>query len=169
VRTIHSSPFSTENSLRPDLFTSLDVAGAQCDSRIALLKSKAMARAQPRHTHEVWLGRRFVVAPWRLLPLLRVKKFNSQEMGGRTLKVDIAKSGAPAAKTASTAAAAGTASTRAEKWWSELTTREGLRGDRPPARRVDMKAIQRSQNLALSSWCFGPDDRPGGWNVPEAL
>src|SRR5436309_6341494 len=62
VRTIHSSKFSTENSLRPDLFTSLDVAGAQCDSRIALLKSKAMARAHPRHTHEVWLGRRFVVA-----------------------------------------------------------------------------------------------------------
>ena len=124
MRTIHSSPFSTENSLRPDLFTSLDVAGAQCDSRIALLKSKAMARAQPRHTHEVWLGRRFVVAPWRLLPLLRVKKFNSQEMGGRTLKVDIAKSGAPAAKTASTAAAAGTAS-RLERRSGGVSLRRG--------------------------------------------
>ena len=41
----------------------LDVAGAQCDSRIALLKSKAMARAHPCQTHEVWFGRRFVVDP----------------------------------------------------------------------------------------------------------
>ena len=70
MRTIHSSKFSTENCLRPDLFTSLDVAGAQCDSRIAL---------------------------------------------------EIAKSGAPAAKTAGTAAGAGAAvATRTEKWWSEL-------------------------------------------------
>jgi len=47
---------------------------------------------------------------WRSLPLFRVKKFNRQEMDGQTLKVEIAKSGAPAATTASTAAAAGTAS-----------------------------------------------------------
>jgi hypothetical protein len=66
---------------------------------------------------------------WRSLPLFRVKKFNSQEMDGRTLKAEIGKSGAP----------------------------------------FGMKAIQRSQNLALSSWCFGPDDRPGGWNVHAAL
>src|SRR5437867_4230920 len=33
MRTIHSSPFSTRNSLRPDFFTSLDVGDAQCDSR----------------------------------------------------------------------------------------------------------------------------------------
>ena len=30
---------------------------------IALLKSKAMARAHPCQTHEVWFGRRFVVDP----------------------------------------------------------------------------------------------------------
>ena len=47
VRTIHSSPFSTENSLRPDLTTTFSVANAQCDSRIALLKSKEA---------ECWLG-----------------------------------------------------------------------------------------------------------------
>ena len=42
-------------------------------------------------------------------------------MDGRTLKVEIAKSGAPAAKTAGTAAAAGAAvATKTEKWWSEL-------------------------------------------------
>jgi hypothetical protein len=46
---------------------------------------------------------------WRSLPLFPVKKFNGQEMDGRTLKVEIAKSGAPAAKTAGTAAAAGAA------------------------------------------------------------
>jgi hypothetical protein len=58
---------------------------------------------------------------WRSLPLFPVKKFNGQEMDGRTLKVEIAKSGAPAAKTAGTAAAAGAAvATRTEKWWSEL-------------------------------------------------
>ena len=42
VSMIHSSKFSTKNSRRPELFTSLDVAGAQCDSRSALLESKAM-------------------------------------------------------------------------------------------------------------------------------
>jgi hypothetical protein len=58
---------------------------------------------------------------WRSLPLFPVKKFNGQEMDGRTLKVEIAKSGAPAATTAGTAAAAGAAvATRTEKWWSEL-------------------------------------------------
>ena len=58
---------------------------------------------------------------WRSLPLFPVKKFNGQEMDGRTLKVEIAKSAAPAAKTAGTAAAAGAAvATRTEKWWSEL-------------------------------------------------
>ena len=58
---------------------------------------------------------------WRSLPLFPVKTFNGQEMDGRTLKVEIAKSGAPAAKTAGTAAAAGAAvATRTEKWWSEL-------------------------------------------------
>src|SRR6266850_6109339 len=56
MRTIHSSKFSTENSFTPDLFTSLDVAGA-------LLKSKAMARAHPCQTHDLWFGRRFVVDP----------------------------------------------------------------------------------------------------------
>ena len=35
---------------------------------------------------------------WRSLPLFRVKKFNSQEMDGRTLKAEIGKSGAPAAR-----------------------------------------------------------------------
>ena len=101
-----------------------------------LLKSKAMARA-----HRIGLMRSgsvvgslwtpLLIRPrlWRSLPLFPVKKFNGQEMDGRTLKVEIAKSGAP----------------------------------------FGMKAIQRSQNLALSSWCFGPDDRPGGWNVHAAL
>ena len=53
---IHSSKFSTENPRRPDLFTSLDVAGAQCDPRIALLKSKAMARAHACRPHEASQG-----------------------------------------------------------------------------------------------------------------
>jgi len=87
-----------------------------------------MAQARPCQTHEVWFGRRFVVDPllirprlWRSLPLFPVKKFNGQEMDRQTLKVEIAKSGAPAAKTAGTAAAAGAAvATRTEKWWSEL-------------------------------------------------
>jgi len=88
----------------PDLLTSLDVAGAQRDSRIALLTPLLI---RPRL--------------WRSLPLFPVKKFNGQEMDGRTLKVEIAKSGAPAAKTAGTAAAAGAAvATRTSKWWSEL-------------------------------------------------
>jgi hypothetical protein len=55
---------------------------------------------------------------WRSLPLFPVKKFNGQEMDGRTLKVEITKSGAPAAGTAAAAGAA--VATRTEKWWSEL-------------------------------------------------
>ena len=122
VRTIHSSKFSTENSLRPDLFTPVDVAGAQCDSRV--------------------VGSLWPPPLWRSLPLFWIKKFNSQEMDGRTL-----------AKTAST----GTASRLERRSGGvSLTTREELRGDRPPARRVDMKAIRRSQNLALSSMVFWP-------------
>jgi len=128
VRTIHSSKFSTENSLRqicPRLWMSVVLSAIR---GIALLKSKAMARAHPCQIHEVWFGRRSVVDPpphqtrlWRSLPLFPVKKFNGQEMDGRTLKVEIAKSGAPAAKTAGTAAAAGAAvATRTSKWWSEL-------------------------------------------------
>ena len=35
---------------------------------------------------------------WRSLPLFPVKKFNGQEMDGRTLKVEIAKSGGPGGK-----------------------------------------------------------------------
>jgi len=110
----------------PDLLTSLDVAGAQRDSRIALLKSNAMARAHPCQTHGSVVGSLWtplLIRPrlWRSLQLFPVKKFNGQEMDGRTLKVEIAKSGAPAAKTAGTAAAAGAAvATRTEKWWSEL-------------------------------------------------
>jgi hypothetical protein len=70
---------------------------------------------------------------WPSLPLFRIKKFNSQEMDGQTLKVEIAKSGAPAATTASTAAAAGTASRLERRTGGvSLTTREELRGDRPP-------------------------------------
>jgi len=89
----------------PDLLTSLDVAGAQRDSRIALLKSNAMARAHPCQIHEVWFGRRSVVDPpphqtrlWRSLPLFPVKKFNGQDMEGRTLKVEIATSGGAGGK-----------------------------------------------------------------------
>jgi hypothetical protein len=88
MSTIHSRKFSTENSL-----PSLDVAGAQRDSRIALLKSKAMARTHPCQTHEVWFGRRFVVDPpshqtpsLALASVFPVKKFSGQEMDGRTLK-----------------------------------------------------------------------------------
>ena len=44
---------------------------------------------------------------WRSLPLFPVKKFNGQEMDGRTLKVEITKSGAPAAGTAAAAGRSG--------------------------------------------------------------
>lgn len=70
--------------------------------------------------------RRFVVdppphqTPSLALPLFPVKKFNGQEMDGRTLKVEIAKSGAPAAKTAGQLAAGAAVAIRTEKWWSEL-------------------------------------------------
>jgi hypothetical protein len=117
MRTIHSSKFSTENSLRQicsRLWMSLVLSAIR---RSLSSNGKAMARPHPCQTHEeVWFGRRFVVDPllirprlWRSLPLFPVKKFNGQEMDGRTLKVEIAKSGAPAAKTAGTAAAAGSA------------------------------------------------------------
>lgn len=83
VRTIHSSTFSTENSLRPDLFTSLDVAGAQCDSRIV---------------GSLWTPLLVRSRLWRSLPLFPVKKFNGQETDDRTLKVEIAKSGGAGGK-----------------------------------------------------------------------
>jgi hypothetical protein len=94
--------------------------------------------------------RRFVVdppphqTPSLALPLFPVKKFNGQEMDGRTLKVEIAKAGAPAAKTAGQQRRAQRSLLERRSGGVSLTTRDELRGDRPSARRVDTQAMRRS-------------------------
>jgi hypothetical protein len=128
MRTIHSSKFSTENSLRQicsRLWMSLVLSAIRgslsSEAKQWLERTRVRLMRSGSVVGSLWTPLLIRPRLWRSLPLFPVKKFNGQEMDGRTLKVEIAKSGAPAAKTAGTAAAAGAAvATRTEKWWSEL-------------------------------------------------
>jgi hypothetical protein len=127
MRTIHSSKFSTENSLRQicsRLWMSLVLSAIRGShsskakqwlerTRVRLMRSGSVVGS-------LWTSLLIRPRLRRSLPLFPVKKFNGQEMDGRTLKVEIAKSGAPAAKTGTAAAAGAAVATRTEKWWSEL-------------------------------------------------
>jgi hypothetical protein len=113
MRTIHSSQFSTENSLREicsRLWMSLVLSAIRGSlsskakqwlerTRVRLMRSGSVVGS-------LWAPLLIRPRLWRSLPLFPVKKFNGQEMDGRTL--EIAKSWGAAV------------ATRTEKWWSEL-------------------------------------------------
>jgi hypothetical protein len=124
MRTIHSSKFSTENSLRQicsrlqmslvlsAIRGSLSSEAKQWRTRVRLMRSGSVVGS-------LWTPLLIRPRLWRSLPLFPVKEVQ-RPGNGRPLKVEIAKSGAPVAKTAGTAAAGAAVATRTEKWWSEL-------------------------------------------------
>jgi hypothetical protein len=127
MRTIHSSKFSTENSLRQicsRLWMSLVLSAIRGSlsskakqwferTRVRLMRSGSVVGS-------LWPPLLIRPRLWRSLPLFPVKKFNVQEMDGRTLKVEIAKWGAGGKDDGYRSSAGHRVATRTEKWWSEL-------------------------------------------------
>ncbi len=89
VRTIHSSPMSLVLSAIRGSLSSKAKQWLE-RARVRLMRSGSVVGS-------LWTPLLIRPRLWSSLPLFPVKKFNGQEMDGRTLKVEIAKSGAPAA------------------------------------------------------------------------
>ena len=125
---------------------------------------RSSVRSEPPSSSDQVSGARFRCSP--------VEKFNDQEMDDRTLKVEIAKSGGAGGKDGVPQQRRAQRSLlHMEKWSSELDdavlaclTEPGGRSPGEIGRRLGGSIRGRCDvpNLELSSWCFGPDDRPGG-------
>ena len=123
---------------------------------------RSSVRSEPPSSSDQVSGARFRGSP--------VEKFNDQEMDDRTLKVAIAKSGGAGGKDGGYGGRSGRYYIGRSAGASLTTPSSPVSGS--PAGEAQGRSAAGSAgryggrcdvpNLELSSWCFGPDDRPGG-------
>ena len=177
MSTIYSSKFSNENFLREicsSLWMSLvfsAIRGSLSKAKLWLERTRVSLMRSGSVVGSLWTLLLIRPRLWRSLPLFPVKEV--QRPGNGRPDIEGWRSPSPGRRRQTRRVPQQQRAQRSvlerRSGGVSLMTRDELRGDRPPARREDTTAMRRSQNLALSSWCFGPDDRPGGWNVHDAL